>query len=40
MKELLAANKTAQDFVEAMKKAWPGLPGEAGLADLGKALYK
>ena len=40
MKELLAANKTAQDFVEAMKKAWPGLPGEAGLTDLGKALYK
>lgn len=25
MKELLAANKTPQDFVEAMKKAWPGL---------------
>ncbi|WOF89073.1 hypothetical protein [Segatella copri] len=40
MKELLAANKTAQDFVESMKKAWPGLPGEAGLTDLGKALYK
>ena len=40
MKELLAANKAAQDFVEAMKKAWPGLPGEAGLTDLGKALYK
>lgn len=40
MKELLAANKTAQDFVEAMKKAWPGLTGEAGLTDLGKNLYK
>ncbi len=40
MKELLAANKTPQDFVEAMKKAWPGLTGEAGLTDLGKALYK
>ena len=39
MKELLAANKTAQVFVEAMKQAWPGLPGEAGLEDLGKALY-
>lgn len=40
MKELLAANKTAQDFVEAMKKAWPELTGEDGLTDLGKALYK
>ncbi len=40
MKELLAANGTAQAFVDAMKEAWPGLPGEAGLEDLGKALYK
>ena len=40
MKELLAANKTAQAFVDAMKQAYPGLPGEAGLEDLGKALYK
>ena len=40
MKELLAANKSSQDFVDAMKKAYPGLPGEAGLEDLGKALYK
>ena len=40
MKELLAENKTAQAFVDAMKQAWPGLPGEAGLEDLGKALYK
>ena len=40
MKELLAANNTAQAFVDAMKQAWPGLPGEAGLEDLGKALYK
>ena len=39
MKELLAENKTAQAFVDAMKQAWPGLPGEAGLEDLGKALY-
>ena len=31
MKELLAANNTAQAFVDAMKQAWPGLPGEAGL---------
>lgn len=40
MKEVLGANGTAQDFVEGMKKAYPGLPGEAGLEDLGKALYK
>ena len=40
MKELLAKNGTVQDFVDGMKKAYPGLPGEAGLADLGKALYK
>lgn len=38
MKELLAANNTVQAFVEAMKRAYPGLPGEAGLEDLGKAL--
>ena len=40
MKELLAANKSSQDFEDAMKKAYPGLPGEAGLEDLGKALYR
>ena len=40
MKELLAANDTAEAFTDAMKQAWPGLPGEAGLEDLGKALYK
>ena len=40
MKELFAANNMAQAFVDAMKQAYPGLPGEAGLEDLGKALYK
>lgn len=40
MKELLAANRTAQAFVDAMKDAYPGLPGEAGLEELGNALYK
>ena len=40
MKELFNANPTAQAFVDAMKKAYPGLPGEAGLEELGKALYK
>ena len=40
MKELLGANNTAQDFVDGMKRAYPGLPGEANLPDLGKALYR
>ena len=40
MKELLSENQTPQAFVEAMKKTYPGLPGEAGLEDLGKALYQ
>ena len=40
MKELLASNDTAQAFVDAMKQAFPGLPGEAGLSDLAAALYK
>lgn len=40
MKALLKANSTAQAFVAAMRQAWAGLPGEAGLDDLGKALYK
>lgn len=40
MKELLADNESAAAFVEAMKEAYPGLPGEDGLMDLAKALYK
>jgi len=40
MKELLAANRTAQAFVDAMKEAYSGLAGEAGLEELGNALYK
>ena len=40
MKELLAENKTAQTFVDAMKEAYPGLSGEAGLEELGKALCR
>lgn len=40
MKELLSQNKTAATFVEAMKKTYPNLPGESGLDDLAKALYK
>lgn len=39
MKVLLASNSTPQAFVEAMKQAYPGLPGENGLNDLAKALY-
>lgn len=40
MKRMLAANKTADSFIAAMKKTYPDLPGEAGLADLAKNLYK
>ena len=40
MKEVLDASPTTQTFVEAMKEAYPGLPGEAGLEELGKALYR
>ena len=40
MKELLNANATAQAFVAAMKQAYSGLPGEAGLDNLAAALYK
>lgn len=40
MKELLNANATAQAFAAAMKQAYPGLPGEAGLDNLAAALYK
>lgn len=40
MKKLLAENKTADAFVEAMKKAYPNLPGAEGLGELAKALYK
>ena len=40
MKELLAANNTAEAFVDAMKQAYPSLSGEAGLEDLAKALYR
>ena len=40
MKDLLEENKTAQAFVDAMKEAHPGLPGESGLEELSKALYK
>ena len=40
MKELLTTKQSAQAFVDAMKQAYPGLPGEAGLEDLGKVLYK
>lgn len=39
MNELLASSSTPQAFVEAMKQAYPGLPGENGLDDLAKALF-
>lgn len=40
MKEIVKTNKTQQDFIAGMKKSYPGLPGEDGLMELGKALYK
>lgn len=36
MKELLRGDKTVGAFADAMKQAYPGLPGEAGLEELGK----
>ena len=38
VKELLASCTTPQAFVEAMKQAYPGLPGENGLGELAKVL--
>ena len=38
VKKLLAENKTAEAFVEAMKNAFPDLPAD-GLEDPAKALY-
>ena len=40
MKEVLASSDTAQAFADGMRAAYPGLPGEAGLEELGEALYK
>ena len=40
MKRTIAANNTADSFIDAMKKAYPNLPGEAGLSDLANILYK
>lgn len=40
MKELLGKNKTAETFIEAIKKAYPNIPGEDGLGELAKVLYK
>ena len=40
MKKLLAENKTPEAFIEAMKKAYPNLPGAEGLVELAKGLYK
>ncbi|WP_418675963.1 hypothetical protein [Alistipes putredinis] len=40
MKKLLAGNRTPEAFIDAMKKAYPNLPGADGLEELAKALYK
>ena len=39
MKEIRNACPNASAFMEAMKKAYPNLPGETGLADLSQVLY-
>ena len=39
VKRLLAANGTADEFAHALRAAYPGLPGEAGLDALAQALY-
>lgn len=40
VKKLLAKNKTPETFIEAMKKAYPGLSGAEGLSELANVLYK
>lgn len=40
MKEELDACQTVEEFVTAMKTAYPDLSGAEGLEDVGKALYK
>lgn len=40
MKQLLTDNKDADSFVQAMKAAYPELPGADGLPALADALYK
>ncbi|MDO4163931.1 MAG: hypothetical protein Q4D56_06040 [Bacteroides sp.] len=40
VKKLLAENKEPQAFTEALKKAYPELPGAEGLDAVAKILYK
>ena len=40
VKELLGQNDNAAAFAEALKAAYPGLPGEEGVEALAEALYK
>lgn len=40
MKKLRAENRTADEFVEAMKSAFPNLPGEDNLIQVAKVLYE
>lgn len=40
VKRLLGEHEDPQAFVEALKKAYPELPGEDGLEAVAKALYK
>lgn len=40
IKRILESAKTPEEFVDALVKAYPGLPGADGLKDLAAALYK
>lgn len=40
VKQLRSENQAAANFIEAMKKAYPDLPGSEGLGELAKALYE
>ncbi len=40
VEQLVNDNKDAKHFVTALKKAYPGLPGENGLEALAQTLYK
>lgn len=40
VKKILGTATTAQEFVDALNKAYPNLPGADGLGELAKAMYK
>lgn len=40
VKQLLEVSKTAREFADALRNAYPGLPGEEGVDALAATLYK